>query len=87
MYLRAKSIEILEGDRCASLVSVEAEGYASGNPVKSYSEYLLIASRRLRGARKVITLSRIFVRAIVVVSLKTIFPTRWLSVLKSCFKL
>ena len=87
VYLRAKSIEILEGDRCAPLVSVEAEGYASDNPIKSYSEYLLIASRRLRGAQKVITLSRIFTRAIVVVFLKTIFSSRWILALKSCFKL
>lgn len=87
VYLRAKSIQILGGDRCAPLVSVEAEGYASDNPVISYGEYLLIASRRLKGVRKVITLLRIFVRAFVVVSLKTIFPTRWSSVLKSCFKL
>ena len=87
VYLRAKSIQILGGDRCAPLVSVEAEGYASSNPIKSYSEYFLIASRRLKGARKVIILSRIFVRAFVVVSVKTIFPSRWLSVLKRCFKL
>jgi putative colanic acid biosynthesis glycosyltransferase len=87
VYLRAKNIQILGWDRCAPLVSVEAEGYASSNPVKSYGEYLLIASRRLKGVRKVITLSRIFVRAFVVVSIKTIFPTRWLSVLKSYFKL
>lgn len=82
LYLRAKRVEILEDLPYGPIVSVEIDGFASANPLKAYSEYLLIARKRLAGWNRVVALLHIGIRGICVISIKSIVPRAWVVALR-----
>ena len=82
LYLRASRIMFPEHTDAKALVCVEAEGLASGNPWKSYREYLKIAYCRLQGPSRIVALLLIGIRAVCVISIKIILPKRWVAVLR-----
>lgn len=82
LYLRAERDAIITRKLTQSLVAVEAEGYASSHPVRAYFEYLAIACRRLKGARKLRTIFLIMSRALIVITAKLFLPTKWILLLR-----
>ncbi|MDA1332501.1 MAG: glycosyltransferase [Proteobacteria bacterium] len=82
LYLRAERITVLGAEICQSLVAVEAEGYASAHPVRAYCEYIIIASRRLKGAPKLMAIFLIMARALLVIPIKLFLPSKWILILK-----
>ena len=82
LYLRATRTGIFADSASKPLVAVEVDGFASANPVMAYSEYLKIAFLRLNGRSRIVAIVLIGVRALCVVSAKTIFPKRWIMVLR-----
>jgi putative colanic acid biosynthesis glycosyltransferase len=82
LYLQAERAGIFADPAAKPLVAVEVDGLASANPVMAYSEYLKIAFLRLNGRSRTVAIVLIGVRALCVVSAKTIFPKRWIMVLR-----
>lgn len=82
LYLRATRTGIFADSASKPLVAVEVDGFASANPVMAYSEYFKIAFLRLNGRSRIVAMVLIGVRALCVVSAKTIFPKRWIMVLR-----
>lgn len=82
LYLRAERVGIVASAASRPLVAVEVEGVASSNPIMAYREYLLIARNRFQGWTKLIVMLRIAIRALSVITLKTIIPRRWISALR-----
>lgn len=77
LYLRANKVELVGNVFNGPLASVELDGVASANPIRAYFEYLLIARIRLVGWPKVITIIKIGIRAICVISIKSIISKGW----------
>ena len=82
LYLRAARTGIFADTDDSPFVAVEVDGLASSNPLKAYGEYLKIAYRRLKGRSRIVAIALIGVRALWVVTAKTIFPKRWITVLR-----
>jgi len=82
LYLRAHSVRIIALDPTRPFVAVEEEGVASNNPFNAYAEYLSIARNRLQGWCRIEVIARIGIRAMIVISLKLIFPKKWIYILK-----
>jgi putative colanic acid biosynthesis glycosyltransferase len=82
LYLRAGRISIIADTAGKPLVGVEVEGVASTNPLKAYGEYLTIACSRLRGRSRIVAILLIGIRALCVITIKTIIPNRWVSALR-----
>lgn len=76
LYLRANPNRIKVAPTLRQLSVVEVDGVASGNPLVSYREYLISAARNLHGSKRFITLVRIALKAVLIVSLKAILPNR-----------
>ena len=85
VYLRARRVGIVASDASRPLVAVEVDGVASSNPFSAYREYLSIADRRLHGGAKLIVMLRIGIRALFVITVKTILPRRWISALRGVY--
>ena len=79
LYLRASRVSIIN---FKPLVRVELDGVASANPLTSYSEYIIIAYKRINGSSKFFLILLIIIRAIVVVLIKTLIPKTWVMVLR-----
>ena len=82
LYLRAARTGIFADPAGKPLVAVEVDGIASANPIMAYGEYLKIAFHRLNGRSRVVAIVLIGVRALFVVTAKTIFPKRLIVVLR-----
>jgi putative colanic acid biosynthesis glycosyltransferase len=84
LYLRADKIGYSWecGAKVLPLVSVELEEKKKKNPLKSYYEYIIIASQRLSGWNRVLVIARIIARATVVVSLKYLIPNRYIFLIR-----
>lgn len=82
LYLHAKPSQIIIAPMNSPLTSVEVHGVASGNPVTSYKEYLLIAFRNLYGIELLVCFFRIACRAMVIIPIKLLFPYRWIKRLR-----
>jgi hypothetical protein len=63
-------------------IAVEVDGVASANPLKAYGEYLKIVCNRLNGRSRIIALLIIAIRAILIISVKTLLSKRWLIVFR-----
>jgi hypothetical protein len=82
LYLRAARTGILADTAGIPFVAVEIDGVASANPLKAYGEYLKIAYRRLNGRTRIVAIVLIGVRGLCVFTAKTIFPKRWIMLLR-----
>jgi hypothetical protein len=82
LYLRATQIGISTDTFGMPFIAVEVDGFASANPLKAYGEYLKIVCNRLNGRSRIIALLFIAIRAILIISVKTLLPKRWLIVFR-----
>jgi glycosyltransferase involved in cell wall biosynthesis len=82
LYLRATQIGISTDTFGMPFIAVEVDGVASANPLKAYGEYLKIVCNRLHGRSRIIALLIIAIRAILIISVKTLLPKRWLIVFR-----
>lgn len=86
LYLSADSNRVCSANNKSPLTSIQLVGYSSENPVLAYKEYLLIAYKRLRGFHRVVTLIRIALKAVIVIGIKKILPTKYLLLIMSIFR-
>ena len=82
LYLSAKFEQILIARVIEPLTNVEVVGLSSENPIQTYKEYLQIAYKKLHGRIRWIVLVRISFKAIAVITLKQIFPRKWVFYLR-----
>jgi hypothetical protein len=82
LYLRAARTGIFADTADIPFVAVEVDGVASANPLMAYGEYLKIAYLRLSGCSRIVAIVLIGVRGLCVVTAKTIFPKRWIMLLR-----
>lgn len=76
LYLHANPSRVNLALTDMPLTAVEVHGVASSNPQASYKEYWAIAFRNLRGAKRIVCLIRIASRAVLVILIKHVFPSR-----------
>lgn len=86
IFLSAKCDRIYCSTCLIPITSIQLIGYSSENPILAYWEYLLIASRRLSGYSRVMTLVRISFKAFVVISFKLIFPRNKFYLVRNFFR-
>jgi glycosyltransferase involved in cell wall biosynthesis len=86
LYLCADSRRIFCLNNIDPITSIQLDGYSSSNPVIAYQEYLLIAFRRLKGVKRVITLIRIAFKALIVIGFKKILPMNHIRFITRFFK-
>ncbi len=82
LYLSASCERVSMYKTSTPLTVIELEGYASKNPILAYREYVLIAAKRLSGRIRLIVLTKIIFRAVVVIGMKKILPYKLISFFK-----
>jgi len=83
VYLRVNKNNLLIYRDTNYLTEIEYEGYASENPILAYKEYLNIVYRRLKGISRFLSLSRIFIWALIAISLKQLLSKKVISMLRN----
>lgn len=83
LYSRVSSSRVLIIENSEPFVRVEGLGFASSNPIRAYKEYFNIARCNFQGFQRIKVLSAILVRAIAVVSLKSLASNSTYTFLKN----
>jgi putative colanic acid biosynthesis glycosyltransferase len=82
LYLRANVSNLLIHPTNRFLTEIELLGYASENSTLAYGEYLKIVYHRLTGISRLLSLTRIFIWALIVILSKKFLSKKILSTLR-----
>jgi len=82
LYVRSRPNAVAFALTPAPLTAVEVDGVASSQPLISYREYLVIVSKNMTGMKMVACMTRIALKALLVIAAKSILPQGWISKLR-----
>ncbi len=82
LYMRSRPHAVIIASVKVPLTAVEVDGVASSQPMISYREYMTIASNNLSSTERLVCMTKIGLRALLVIAAKSMLPHTLISKLR-----